>query len=504
MAMTLGTLATALGAELKGDPWATVTYVSADSRQAGPGCLFVAVRGTSGDGHRWLSGALEAGCAAVAIEHSHDGEVAGPHMILDSTRPVPALAARLLNDTPDAGLRIAGVTGTNGKTTTASLMRSMLTELVGPCGLLGTIRYETGLRSVSAPLTTPGGPELYSALREMSTAGLQAVAMEVSSHALDQQRIAGLELDVAVLTNLSRDHLDYHGDLESYLAAKLRIVDLLQGDQRRKPVGVLALNADDPAFAAVAPPGIHTWRWSTGWRGHPGCQPDVRLADCNLRPDGTTLVLDIRGTRVDVESALVGRFNVENICAALTAGVALGYPPEACAQALGKAPQVAGRMEGFALPNGAVAVVDYAHTPDALEAVLASCRELTDGRLIVVFGCGGDRDRGKRALMGAIAARDADETWVTSDNPRSEDPGAICAEIIAGYRGVSGTARPCRLEVQRSDAILGALAVSESGDVVVIAGKGHEDYQIIGDQRLDFDDRMIVRDWIKAREDDLA
>jgi UDP-N-acetylmuramoyl-L-alanyl-D-glutamate--2,6-diaminopimelate ligase len=495
MALTLLKLAQTLHAELHGDPDVVVTHVTADSRQATKGSLFVAVRGSSGDGHAWLSQAIASGCSAVVVEHEAAVNVDVPCLIVEQTRSAPALVARLLFDNPDLALQTAGVTGTNGKTTTASLLRSMLQELNTGCGLLGTIQYETGLRTIAAPLTTPGGPEFYRALAEMRDSDLSAVAMEISSHALDQQRTAGLELDVAVMTNLSRDHLDYHGDLKSYLAAKLRIVELLAGPDRTKKPGVLALNADDPAFADVAPHNIETWRWSTGWRREPLVQPDVFLHKQDLRSDGTTLVLDIRGEMVELESSLVGRFNVENLCAAMTAGVALGYDPALCAKALSRAGQVAGRMEGFVLPNGAVAVVDYAHTPDALQAVLASCRELTRGKVIVVFGCGGDRDRGKRPQMGAVAAKYADVAWITSDNPRSEEPAAICAEIMDGYRASSSDDQACRLEVNRKTAIVGALSEAGSGDVVVIAGKGHEDYQIIGNQRLDFDDRAVVRDY---------
>ncbi len=495
MALTLLTLAEALQAELRGDPDVVVTRVTADSRQATAGSLFVAVRGSSGDGHTWLGQAVAAGCSAVVVERESSVDVNVPSLVVEQTRSAPALVARLLFDNPDLALQAAGVTGTNGKTTTASLLRSMLRELTSGCGLLGTIQYETGVRTIPAPLTTPGGPELYGVLAEMRESGLSAVAMEISSHALDQQRTAGLELDVAVMTNLSRDHLDYHGDLESYLAAKMRIIDLLGGPARVKKPGVLALNADDPAFADVAPHNIETWRWSTGWRRKPLVEPDVRVLQQDLRSDGTTLILDIRGESVDLQSTLVGRFNVENLCAAMTAGVALGYAPTICAEALSRAGQVAGRMEGFVLPNSAVAVVDYAHTPDALQAVLASCRELTKGKVIVVFGCGGDRDRGKRPQMGVVAAQHADVTWITSDNPRSEEPAAICAEILAGYRATDTEDQACRLEVNREAAIEGALREARSGDVVVIAGKGHEDYQIIGDQRLDFDDRAVVREF---------
>ena len=498
MAMTVKELARTLDGQVTGgDPGTTVDRVCVDSRHVAPGDLFVAVRGHAVDGHRWIDAAVAGGCSALAVMDMPATDPGVPVIVLDDTRPVPALAARVLLDRPDASLRLAGVTGTNGKTTTAFLLRGMLASLEGSCGLLGTIRYETGARIEPAPLTTPDGPTLYGLLAEMRGAGMAAAALEVSSHALDQGRTASLELDVALMTNLSRDHLDYHDTLEAYLAAKLRIRDLLDGDDRAKAPGVLAVNADDPAFADVDRPGLEVVRWSTGWRGDPGRTVDVRLTSAESDRGGTVLELDVRGATCRLASPLVGRFNIENLTAAVAGGIALGHDADACCAALAGAAQVPGRMEGFLLPSGALAVVDYAHTPDALDAVLRSSRELCAGRLVAVFGCGGDRDTGKRSLMGAVAATGADATWITSDNPRSEDPEAICAMILDGYLAGPGADRDaCRVEVDRTRAITGALAEARDGDVVVIAGKGHEDYQIVGDKRLDLDDRAVVRDWI--------
>jgi UDP-N-acetylmuramoyl-L-alanyl-D-glutamate--2,6-diaminopimelate ligase len=387
---------------------------------------------------------------------------------------------------------MAGVTGTNGKTTTAHLLRALLGAAVGPCALLGTIRYETGARSQPAPLTTPGGPQLYDLLAEARDAGCVACAMEVSSHALDQDRTAGLELDVGVMTNLSRDHLDYHADLDDYLRAKSRIRELLQGQDRTKVPGRLVLNAADPVIAGVDPAGLAVVTYSA----RPDVAADLRLRDCSLGAQGSELVLDWRGARLAFASRLVGRFNVENLCAALAAGLALDLAPDVCLAALAEAAQVPGRMESFGLPSGATAVVDYAHSPDALDAVLGSCRELTAGRLLAVFGCGGDRDTGKRAMMGAVAARRADATWITSDNPRTEDPATICGMIADGFRAVTDPRSDApQVVVDRTRAIRAALTAAGAGDTVVIAGKGHEDYQIVGTRRLELDDRRIVREW---------
>ena len=501
MAMSVRQLAGELGAHATGGDLETmVRRVTVDSREVAPGDLYVAVRGYSADGHRWLADAEAAGCAAVAVMGEAPRDFDVPVLAFADTRPVPALAARLLHGCPDTSLRLAGVTGTNGKTTTAFLLRDMLAALEGGCGLLGTIRYETGTTIVPAPLTTPDGPSLYGLLAEMRDAGLGAAALEVSSHALDQDRTAGLELDVGLMTNLSRDHLDYHRTLDAYLAAKLRIRELLCGAGRIKAPGALAINADDPAFADVDAPGLRVVRWSTGWRGTAAGVVDVRLLDADLEMTGTQLTIGAGGGTHRITSSLVGRFNVENLTAAVAGGVALGYDVADICAALSATGQVPGRMEGFGLPGGGLAVVDYAHTPDALDAVLESCRELSSGRLAAVFGCGGDRDSGKRPQMGAVAARGADATWITSDNPRTEDPDAICAMILDGYREVAGVDRDaCRVVVDRTRAITEALDWAGEGDVVVIAGKGHEDYQIVGDRRLDLDDRAVVRQWIATR-----
>jgi len=493
--VTLGRIAeTFAQLRLEGDPDVSVTRVEVDSRRCGPQVLFAAVRGHAADGHAYLPAAVEAGCAAVLASADHDGPVDVPALRALDTRPWPARLARLLEGAPDESLTVVGVTGTNGKTTTAFLVRDMLDAVAGGCGLLGTVRYQTGARSEAAPLTTPDGPTLYGLLAEMHDHGLPAAAMEISSHALDQSRVDDLALDAAVLTNLGRDHLDYHPSLEAYLVAKARILDLLRGPRRAKAPGVAVINAGEPAFAGLDTSGLHCLRYATDGSD---ATADLRVVAADLRPDGTDLRLEHRGRELHLSSGLVGRFNVENLTAALAVGLALGLDADACLAGLAGAGQVPGRLEYFALPTGAAAVVDYAHTPDALAAVLETCGEFTSGRLIVVFGCGGDRDRGKRAEMGAVAARLADDTWITSDNPRTEEPTSICDMIFFGFRAETDVrSGACRVEVDRTRAIRGALASAAAGDTVVIAGKGHEDYQIVGVERLDLDDRRIVRGWI--------
>jgi len=513
MAMTLARLCAPWGElQLSGAVDTPIAMVTADSRRAGPEKLFVAVPGHATDGHRYVADAIAAGCPAVMVATARRAALftelgrrrPDALVIAPRTEPYPALLARELAGRPDEALTVAGVTGTNGKTAVAFLLQAMLGRLTGRCGLLGTIYYDDGRDREPAALTTPGGEELYRWLGRMRGNGCRAVALEISSHALDQERTAGLAVDVAVLTNLGRDHLDYHGDAQRYLAAKARILDLLRADSgRAKPPGAVALNAADAALASLDTTGLATVRFCAEPAAGEIAQADLRLLDADLTVTGTRLTLAHGDRPVVLSSGLVGRYNVENLTAAVAAGLALGYSAEACAAALTEVTQVPGRMERFDLPSGALAVVDYAHTPDALAAVLRACAELTDGRLIVVFGCGGDRDRGKRPLMGAVAAREADVAWITSDNPRSEQPQQIIAEIVVGF-DEAGSPRTGKRQVvvDRSQAITAALASAEPTDIVIIAGKGHEDYQLVGDRRLDLDDRRAVTDWIARSGDD--
>jgi UDP-N-acetylmuramoyl-L-alanyl-D-glutamate--2,6-diaminopimelate ligase len=307
-----------------------------------------------------------------------------------------------------------------------------------------------------------------------------------------------LSLDVAVLTNLGRDHLDYHYDRDAYLAAKVRILELLRpSPQREKAGGTVVLNAADPAFLNLELGGLPVVRYTARSLPDGAAPADLWVESSELTMDGSRLTLVHAEGTVEVTSPLVGWFNVENLTAAVAAGVALGLPLASCAEAAGKVEQVPGRMERHHLPQGGIAIVDYAHSPDALTAVLVACGQLTSGRLLVVFGCGGDRDRGKRELMGAVAARAADLVWITSDNPRSEDPEAIMAAIACGYAGVAQPrAQSCQQVEDRTTAIEQALAAAGDGDIVVVAGKGHENYQLVGQERRHLDDREIIKEWI--------
>jgi UDP-N-acetylmuramoyl-L-alanyl-D-glutamate--2,6-diaminopimelate ligase len=494
---------------LTGSPETQVEEVIVDSRQARPGTLFVAIAGSTSDGHRYLPAVREAGCEVVMIASHHQGEMnrepadrwPAATIAVPDTRGWPARLARQLHGRPDEDLLVVGVTGTNGKTTVAWLLQSMLESLAGPCGLLGTIRYETGAASQPAPLTTPDGPALYGLLAEMRIHDCRAVSMEISSHALDQERTADLALDLAVLTNLGRDHLDYHRDQAAYLEAKARILDLLRPSHLRgKPAGKVVVNAGDPAFSGLDLEDLSALRYAVVSPAELTGPVDLWVTHAELNLQGSRIEWSHADRGLSLQSRLVGKFNVANLTAALAAGLALGFSAADCCAALAEAPQIPGRMQPFSLPNGAVAVVDYAHTPDALAAVLTAGRELTPGRLSVVFGCGGDRDRGKRPLMGEVAARLADRIWITTDNPRSEDPAAICQAIAAGCQPATpSVARECHTILDRTHAIETALAAAAAGDLVVVAGKGHEDYQLVGDERRHLDDSEIIQDWIAAR-----
>ncbi|MCP4144985.1 MAG: UDP-N-acetylmuramoyl-L-alanyl-D-glutamate--2,6-diaminopimelate ligase [bacterium] len=497
MAITTSEIAEYLGCSLIGENNVQISDVTLDSRVASSGSLFAAVIGTDMDGHQYVQNAIDAGCSAVMIDSERladFNECSIPVIVTTDTRLKAVMVSRYLNGNPDEKLFITGVTGTNGKTTSSYLIHDMLTAIYGKCGLIGTIQYHNGVESIPAPLTTPDGTVLYPLLREMLDNECTALSMEISSHALDQQRVAGLNLDIALFTNLSRDHLDYHQDIDSYLAAKMRILDLLSDD------GVAVVNIDDSAFKNQDYGNHQVFTWSSGWRKEVDKSADLFVSKVDLHRDSTTLVFCYNGSECTLKSKLTGWFNVENLTAAIAVALASGFSPKQSLEALAEASQVPGRMESILLPNGAVAIIDYAHTPDALEAVLLSCRDLLQsGKLVAVFGCGGDRDKGKRPLMGAAVAQNADILIVTSDNPRSEDPETICAEIVEGCINAEKKMYiSCEQIVDRKSAIEKAITEAGPEDIIVIAGKGHETYQILADKTIDFDDREIVRNWIRS------
>lgn len=460
-----------------------VAGITDDSRTVKPGDLYCAWRGTTRDSHDFVASAAASGAVAAIVERDVEG-IMIPQIVTRDGRRAAAVAANVVHGNPAEQLLVTGVTGTNGKTTTAWIMRHLLSARYS-AALLGTlgIFMADGKPLQAESLTTPGPVELARVLSQLVQRGVNAISMEVSSHALDQGRVHALRFDAAVFTNLTRDHLDYHGTLEAYLAAKLSFVDLLRGH------GAAVINADDAAWEGIEQRAQRTLRF-----GIARDDADVRAEDVDFRAAGTRFVLNCRGQRADVDLPLLGDYNVQNALGAAAACLSLGYAVEEIAALLSTVPQVPGRLEKIHTSEFTV-LRDYAHTPDALERVLFTIREIVEGRVIVVFGAGGDRDRGKRPEMGEIAQRLADFAIVTSDNPRSESPEAIIDDIVAGMR----SGEYARI-VNRREAIAEALCSARTGDVVLLAGKGHETYQIVGSQRLDFDERAIVAELVKDLE----
>jgi UDP-N-acetylmuramoyl-L-alanyl-D-glutamate--2,6-diaminopimelate ligase len=462
------------GTEAAREVWDVV----ADSREVRLGALFCAWRGTERDSHAYAPEAAARGAAGVLVEERIDGLVAAQLHVTDGRAAAAHAAAAFFGDPADA-LRLVAVTGTNGKTTTAAMLRHLLCgdRPTASLGTLGMVLPDGSTVPGTEGLTTPGPVELARWLRDFADRGGGGVVMEASSHALDQGRLAALRFDAAVFTNLTRDHLDYHGSLEAYRAAKLRLLDLLAAD------GVAAFNADDPAWDDH-PPVPRTVRFGTA----PGAE--IRAESVRPAPGGMEFRLRTPDGAAPVALPLVGDFNVSNALAGAAVLHALGWPTGRIAAALGGLPQVRGRLERIEMGAGSPAVLlDYAHTPDALERALRAVRPLVTGRLIVVFGAGGDRDQGKRAEMGRVAAEHADLAILTSDNPRTEDPEAILDEVERGM----GRAPRQRLSDRRA-AIRAALTDARSEDMVLLAGKGHETYQIVGTEKRSFDERQIVRE----------
>ncbi|MCU0636832.1 MAG: UDP-N-acetylmuramoyl-L-alanyl-D-glutamate--2,6-diaminopimelate ligase [Gemmatimonadaceae bacterium] len=466
----------------------TVQAITEDSRRVVAGALFLAVRGARQDGHAYLDAAWRAGATLSMVAEGEGSPV--PALVVRDTRRAAAVLAAAFHGHPAAALTLVGVTGTNGKTTTVGMLRHLLDAPDTPAASIGTLGVL--LRSVGAPLgestdalTTPGAVELQRVLRQLVDAGIRRVAMETSSHALDQHRVEGVRFAAGVFTNLTRDHLDYHGTMERYFAAKAQLVDALASD------GVAVVNADDAAWTAL-PPAPRTMRFGTT----PGLGRDVWTSDVQFRPDGSHFTLHAGAHAVRVALPLLGDFNVANAAGAAAAALAIGVPLDAVAARFATLPQVPGRLE--ILSRAPTVLRDYAHTPDALERCLAAVRPFASGRggrLLVVFGCGGDRDRGKRPVMGAIAERLADVAILTSDNPRTEDPERILDDIEAGM-----TVRPPRHEriEDRRAAIARAIDLAHEDDVVVLAGKGHETYQVRGTVAYPFDEATIVRELLAA------
>lgn len=475
---TVGELAQVLEARglllrLLGAPETAVRGVSQDSRTTQPGDVFLAWRGTDLDAHDYAAGSQERGAVAAVVEREL-ATLTVPQMVVTDGRAAAAFVADHVFGSPAASLFTVAITGTNGKTTTALLTRWLLSH-TGPCGCIGTlgvVGFDGTVLEGTEGLTTPGPVQLMEWVANLTGGGAQALVIEASSHALDQRRLEALTLDVAVFTTIGRDHLDYHGTQESYVEAKRRLAALLGSG------GVSVALADE-----------------AGWEGLPGSvltysasgSADITASEIQSGRESTRFVMRHGGEAVDVALPLIGDFNVENALAAAGAALAAGMSLTDIAGALQSAPQVPGRLERV-VDEPFQVVVDFAHTPDALERALSTLRPLVDGRLIAVFGAGGDRDTRKRPVMGRVVTGMADVAVITSDNPRTEDPEAIIDDVVAGTEG-----RPYHREADRRVAIEFALDQAEPGDLVLLAGKGHERYQVLGKDKVPFDEPGIVR-----------
>ncbi|HWM93347.1 MAG TPA: UDP-N-acetylmuramoyl-L-alanyl-D-glutamate--2,6-diaminopimelate ligase [Thermoanaerobaculia bacterium] len=468
-----------MSATLTADP--EVTGVAHDSRAVEPGDLFVALVGQRFDGRAFAPAAVERG--AVAVAGPGTGDLEAPWVPVEDPRSVLGPLAAAVYGHPDQELVLVGVTGTNGKSTVATLISAVLDAADLPAGFIGTLGYRFRDRSFPGGHTTPESSDLFRTLRRMRDAGARAVAMEVSSHALDMGRVEGASFDVAVFTNLTRDHLDYHPDMESYFAAKRKVF------QHLKPGGRAVVNVEDP----------YGWRLAAEMDAVTfGEGGDVRVREVEMTSSGTRGVLATPRGDLEFSTPLLGRYNLLNLLAAAAAAEALNLPHSAVAAALAGQRPIPGRMEPVDRGQPFSVFVDYAHTDAALDAALRSAREIVgDGKVVVVFGCGGDRDRGKRPLMGRVAGELADLPILTSDNPRTEDPLAIIAAVEEGVRtsGRSGY----RVVPDRREAIREAIFSAEPGWAVLVAGKGHEREQIIGERKIPFSDFEEIHKALEER-----
>ena len=466
-----------------------VESIAYDSRRVQRNSLFVALPGEKTDGHQFIGQAVEKGASVIVAEREEKYPRA-TCMVVENTRSALADLAAAFYGFPSRRLKLAAVTGTNGKTTTTFLIKHICENAGLRCGLIGTVRYEIGERILPAIRTTPESPDLQELLTQIANAGCRAAAMEVSSHALARERTRGLEWDVAVFTNLTQDHLDFHGTMEAYFESKLKLFTGL-AEQQKKKNSIAIVNSDDRYGEQLLNKINKTIPVVTYGVG---VHADFRASNYRMEFGGTSYQLDASGKSYLVRVPLIGRFNVANSLAALAAANALGINMREAVLSLGKSPQVPGRLEAVPAKRQFQVFVDYAHTPDALLNVLKTLRELEPKRLIVVFGCGGDRDRQKRPLMGDIADRHADYAIITSDNPRKEEPGAIIDEVEKGFR----SDHYIKI-VDRTEAIARAIGLAQSRDIVLIAGKGHENYQEFADHTVPFDDIQVARHALEDR-----
>jgi UDP-N-acetylmuramoyl-L-alanyl-D-glutamate--2,6-diaminopimelate ligase len=476
-----------------------VAGIAYDSRRITPGMVFVAVRGMNADGHDFIPNAIERGASAIICERNGFVPQRAARIKVMNSREALAQAASAFYGHPSGKLKVVGITGTNGKTTVAFMIKRILESQGIRTGLIGTVRYEIGERVIPAQRTTPESVDIQQMMAQMVRANCEVCVMEVSSHALDQKRVLGVEFDVAIFTNLTQDHLDYHGTMEDYFGAKEKLFTSLQ--ESRKP-GSAVINIDDSygerLGQKIHPQVILTYGFDEAAK--------VRATQVRLGPEATDMLIETPEESFPCRLGLIGRHNVYNALAAVSASLALKVGIPSVQMALNQMRTIPGRLEKLAGGQPFSVFVDYAHTDDALRNVLATLREVTKGRLLLVFGCGGNRDAGKRPKMGKAAAASADFTIITSDNPRRESAAKIAQQVQEGYWAMRRS--DWLVELDRGRAIDSAIRMAKPGDTVLIAGKGHETYQEFEDTVIPFDDRVHAQETLEAlgysQEDEAA
>lgn len=461
-----------------------VCGISHDSRKIKKGYVFVAIKGHKVDGHNFIATAIEKGAAALVVEKRTEATPRIPQIVVPHTRPALAVMSNWFYGEPSAQMSVIGITGTNGKTTTSYFTKSIIESAGNKTGLIGTIQYQIGGRVIPAQETTPESVELHGYFAEMLKSGIRYAVIEVSSHALSQYRVEGVCFRSAIFTNLSVEHLDYHTDIRNYRTEKLKLVKGLSPD------AFAILNADDNASKHFA----ECTKSQVVWYGIKKKNADVTAEIQQEDVDATQILLNSPWGKIPINLNLIGKHNVYNALAAAANGLALGFTLDTVKTGIESLKTVPGRLERIDCGQDYAVYVDFAHTHQALQLVLRTLREVTKGRIILVFGCGGDRDRKKRSKMGHVAEKYSDLFWITSDNPRSEDPNHIIREIQKGVKKES-----CfRVQADRRTAIEEAISEATGGDVVIIAGKGHEQNQIAKGVTISFDDREVVRQMLQS------
>ena len=488
--VSLKQIVAATGGQLSGDANAIATDISHDSRRVGPGGLFVAIKGALFDAHKFVPHVMEQGALGVMSESPRPENFNGAWLQVQNIRRAMALAAAEIHHHPSRELQLVGITGTNGKTTTAYLIASIPEAAGEPVAMTGTVEYRIGSERCKAERTTPEATDMQRLLRQAVDAGCRTAVMEASSQAMDFHRCDGLEYAVAVFSNLTRDHLDYHVTMENYWYAKQRLFDGRLGSRPRTSI----INVDDPYGVELSErlegEGLSVVRYALK------ADADITARQPKFSLEGMNFQLHTPSGDRDFHSPLVGPPHIYNTLAAVASGLALGYDLDIITRALATCTGAPGRFERVAHPGNFAVVVDYAHSDDALLNVLRTAREVTEGRIITVFGCGGDRDGSKRAPMGEAAGSLSDVVILTSDNPRTEDPELILADAELG---IQRTGKPYRKIADRREAIHQAVSEARAKDLVLIAGKGHEDYQIIGREVFHFDDKEVAREALAKR-----